>query len=707
MNKWFRNKELSWLSFNARILQEASDPGVPLMERLKFLGIFSSNLDEFFRIRVATLKRISLLGKKAKSIIGHRPKKILTEIQETVLRQHLVFDQIFQDISTELARKNIFIVNEKELDENQAVFVRSYFQRQVRPHLIPIMLDQIEHLPALRDQSTYLAVSLSRRKRPVVEKYALIEVPTHVCSRFLILPTVDKRRYVMLLDDVIRFCLDDIFSVFTFDRFKAFAVKLTRDAEIDFDDDFSQSYVKKLIKGLKKRKNGNPVRFVHDAKLPKSLFDILTKKLNLDRYDTLISGARYHNFRDFMDFPDFDLKQMKYKPVKSLPHPDFDPSKRLIDIIREKDVLLHYPYQSFDYIIDFLREAAIDPMVTSIKITVYRAVSESSVMNALINAARNGKAVTVVLELQARFDEEANLQWGDRLQEEGVRVIFGVPGLKVHSKLCLVSRKENRSTVYFGIVGTGNFNEDTARIYSDHSLFTADKKITNEISKVFSFYNNNYKTTSFQHLIVSPFNMRKKFNKLIRQEIKNAQSGKEAYIFLKLNNLVDPEIIKLLYEASESGVEVRLIVRSMFSLVTGLPRFSEKIKAVGIVDKYLEHTRIFVFANGGDPKYYISSADLMQRNLDRRVEVTCPVYDKAVREELRAFLDIQWRDNVKARVLDLDLENKINKNTADIGKIRAQREIYEYLKNRALTETAADIETPPAAKPAPSQAAVS
>ncbi len=677
----YRNKEISWLSFNSRVLQEAADPGVPLIERLKYLAIFSSNLDEFFRVRVATLRRLSYLGKKSRKIIGHDARDVLSEIQDIVLEQHKEFDNIYLEILAELAKEKIFIINEQQLNEEQGEFVKEYFHYNVRPKLVPIMLDQIDEMPDLHDHYIYLAVTLSKIASSKKPKFALIELPTASLSRFLILPQIGDHRYIILLDDVIRYCLEDIFSMLGYDHFEAHTIKLTRDAELDIKDDFSQSFIKKISKSLKQRKEANPVRFIYDANLPKQLLNLFVDKLGIGDHDTLIAGTRYHNFKDFMSFPNFGSKHLRYQPLELLPHNKITLHERMIDIVDKNDILIHFCYQPFDYVIDMLREAAIDPKVISIKVTVYRLAKNSAVINALVNAAKNGKDVTVIMELQARFDEEANIRWANALQEEGVRVISGVPGLKVHSKLVLITRIKGSGRSRYAMLGTGNLNEDTAPIYSDHLLCTSDRKITAEVDKVFEFFENNYKVNNFKHLIVSPFNTRNKIMGLIHKEIKNAKSGKEAWIFIKLNNLVDSEVIDKLYEASQAGVKVKLIVRSMFSLIPGVEGMSENIKAISIVDKFLEHSRIFIFCNDGDEKYYISSADLMPRNLDHRVEVTCPIYDKEIQEELRSFMELQWNDNVKARILNETLDNNINEN--DTGRpIRAQFDFYDYLKSR-------------------------
>ena len=675
----YTNKEISWLSFNGRVLQEAADSSVPLFERIKFLGIYSSNLDEFFRVRVATLKRLSKMDKEAKKITGLNPDAILKEMQSIVLEQNSRFETVYEEILEALAKEKIYIINENHLNRGQGEFVRRYFQQKVRPKLIPIMMDQVDKFPEMREQCIYLAVHLIRHNDSPKTKHALIEVPTDVLPRFLILPQSGRRRYIILLDDVIRFNLEDIFSIFRFDEFRAYTVKLTRDSELDIDDDMSQSMIKKLSKSLKQRKGGNPVRFIYDAEMPKSLLNIFIEGLNLSDEDALIPGGRYHNFKDFMNFPDFKSNHLQYETILPLPHHDIDRQKSLMKTIDERDILIHYPYQSFHYVIDFLREASIDPKVSSIKFTLYRVAKYSSVINALINAVRNGKSVVVVLELQARFDEEANIYWANKLKEEGVKVIYGVPGLKVHSKLCLVTRKKKGGVSRYAIIGTGNYNENTARIYSDHSLFTADKRLTGDVSKIFDFFENNYNISTFKNLIVAPFDLRKKINKFIKNEIKNAQEGQEAYIFLKANNLVDSKIIKHLYTASQAGVKIKLIVRSMFSLIPGIEGVSENIQAISIVDKFLEHSRIFMFCNGGDEKIFISSADIMPRNLDRRVEVTCPIYDVNIKRELKTFLDIQWKDNVKARILNEPLDNQFRPGDS-FRHVRTQWDIYDFLQ---------------------------
>jgi polyphosphate kinase len=692
MKEKLTNKEISWLSFNARVLQEAADPTVPLLERIRFLGIFSSNLDEFFRVRVATLRRLSNLGKKAKKIVVHDPKKVLKTIQETTLAQHRHFDMVYKQLLKELAKERIFIIKDTQLTADQGQFVTEYFRLVVRPHLMPIVLTNASKFPTLRDDSIYLATALTDNGGSTKPKYALIEVPRDGARRFLLLPSIQGDRYIILLDDVIRYCLQDIFSLFGMASFQAYTIKVTRDAELDIEDDVTESYIRKVSKSLKQRKQGAPVRFVHDSNISQPLLDFLTKSLRFSKDDTLIPGSEYHNFKDFMKFPQIGSSSLRHEPMVPLPHKDIDPKGSLLSSIADRDILLHFPYQSFDNILALLREAAIDQNVTSIKIALYRVAQNSSVVNALINAVKNGKSVTAVVELQARFDEAANISLANRLQEEGVRVIYGVPGLKVHAKLCLITRKQKRKEVHYACIGTGNFNEDTTGVYSDHCLLTADKRLTSEVNSVFDFFDNKYRLADYKHLMVSPFNSRKRLVKLLRAEMRNAKKGKEAYAFIKLNNLADIDMIRLLYQASKAGVKIRLNVRGMFSLVPGESGYSENIEAIGIVDKFLEHSRIFVFANAGSPRYFLSSGDWMTRNLDRRVEVTTPIYDKSIQAELQRFMDIQWSDNVKARILNRELDNHFRR-TVSPKQTRSQVAIYEYLKQLHTTRRDAVVAT--------------
>jgi polyphosphate kinase len=676
MSKSYTPKEISWLSFNERVLQEAENKEIPLIERFKFLGIYSNNLDEYFRVRVATLKRLSQLGVKSKNILGYNPKATVKKIQEIVLEQNTRFEKTYLSLIQELDKHKIHIINEKQLNQEQAEFVRNYFIKEVRSRLMPYIIEKDAELPNLTDDAIYLAISLYNKDAGRM-RHALLEIPTDVLPRFTVLPEIGDDKYIIFLDDIIRFGLKDIFFIFDFDEFSAYTIKLTKDAELEIVDDISGSFIDKLSRSIHQRKWGSPVRFIHDRKMPDDLLRILTRKLNFGPDDVVIPADRYHNFKDFMRFPNLGKKKFYYEPMVPLAHRDIQHGKSILSAIKKKDIMLCFPYHSFDHFIDLLREASIDPYVTSIQITLYRLARNSSVINALLNAARNGKHVTTVVELQARFDEEANILWGNKLQEEGVKVIYGVPGLKVHSKLLMITRVKNDITQRYAAVGTGNFNEDTARVYTDFLLFTTNLKITNDVQKVFNFFNVNYKKENYYHLVLSPFSLRNKMILLIENEIKNAQAGKKAYIHLKLNNITDNEVIDMLYEASAAGVNIRLIVRGMISLVPGAKDISENIKAIGIVDRFLEHSRFMIFCNGGNEEIYISSADLMTRNIDHRIEVTCPVFDKTIKSEIRRIFEILWNDNVKARKLDASLSNKFVKPGKE--NHQSQVEVYEYL----------------------------
>lgn len=672
------NRELSWLAFNERVLQEANDKSVPLIERIKFLGIFSNNRDEFFRVRVATLKRILKHQKKAEELMGENPTLLLDKIQKTVIEQQNKFETIYQSILKELGKKNIAILNEKELSRTQGAFVKNYFKDKIMPTLFPIMLDSSMPFPYLKDKSGYLIIKLGRTDKEKKSKYALIEVPTDVHSRFVVLPKEKEKNYIILLDDVIRYCLEDVFQNFEHDYIESYNIKLTRDAEIDMDNDISKSFVEKISKGLKARKRGQPVRLVYDSRIAPDILEFIMKKIKLGKEDNPIPGGRYHNFKDFISFPNIGTPDLSYKKIQPVKHPDLKNQRSVFKVIGQKDVMITYPYQSFDHIIDMLREASIDPKVQSIKITLYRAGKVSNVVKALINAVKNGKSVTAVIELRARFDEESNLFWAEKLQEEGARVIYGVPGLKVHSKMFCISRKEGGKNKLYAHIGTGNFNEDTSKVYTDHSLLTADPRITEEVDKVFGFYEDNFKAGNYKHLLVSPFFMRKRLIQLIDQEIKNARSKKPAYIILKLNNLVDAVMIKKLYEASASGVKIKLIVRGICSLVAGVKGISDNIETISIVDKFLEHSRVFIFCNSGEEKYFISSADWMTRNLDHRSEVAVPIYDNEIQQQLKKIIHTLWSDNTKARILGSTQNNEYKKSKGK--KIRAQEELFTLFK---------------------------
>lgn len=676
MNIRIRNKEISWLSFNERLLQEASKKEVPLIERLKFLGIYSNNLDEFFRIRVAILRRLASIDNLVLNE-GEQPAEILDLIEQTVISQSQWFERIYDQLLKDLAEEDIYIINEGHLTAEQGEYVTTFFKDEVRPRIMPVIIKKNQPLPSLNDDAIYLAVVMAKSKK---EEYALIEVPTDILPRFVIMPSTDHKRHIILLEDVIRYELKDIFYMFSFKTIKSYIVKVTRDAELDLDDDVAESYVKILSKSLEKRGNSELVRFVHDKEIPENFLALLLKKLNFDRDDVIIGGSRIHNFKDFMGFPSIGKKHLYYNTISPLPHPDISQGEPILSAIAKKDILLHFPYHSFYSFIDLLREASIDPKVTEIRMTAYRMAKNSNVIHALINAARNGKKVTVVLELRARFNEQDNIQWGNQLTREGVKVILGVPGLKVHSKLCLITRKEEKELVHYACVGTGNFNEMTARVFSDQMLWTANPALSKEVYKIFDFFQKNYKIGRYHHLLVSPFTMRYKMIQMIRQETQAARNGEKAAIYIKCNNLVDPEIIGKLYDAARAGVDVRLSVRGMFSLISSSEEENYSIPSVGIIDRYLEHSRVYYFFNSGKENIYISSADLMSRNLDRRVEVTVPVYDPTLKKELIAFLNLQWNDNTSARILDNELTNQIN-HRGDQTTLTSQVAFYEFLQS--------------------------
>lgn len=674
------NRETSWLHFNARVLQEAADENVPLIERIKFLGIYSNNLDEFYRVRVATVNRMLGLNKKMVADIDPIPKKTLKEISKITVAQQQEFSRIFKVLLKQLGKENIFIINEKELSAGQGLFLRQYFRDHVRSKLFPMMLNTLK-ASALKDKSIYLTVHLQVKFKPALARFAIIKVPVVPLGRFVILPSQSNKKFIILLEDVIRYNLKDIFSIFGFDTFQSYTIKFTRDAELDIDNDISKSFVEIMTESLKQRSIAPPVRLIYDRDMPLSLLDALAEKLQVTERDTLVSSNMYQNFKDFMNFPNVGSPALEYEKFPPLEHARLNMNMSILAQIRGGDIMLQYPYQSFNYLIDLLREASIDPQVKAIKMTLYRVARESSVVNALINAARNGKEVTVFLELQARFDEEVNIYWSEKMQQEGVRVIQTITGFKVHCKLLLIRRREAEKNVYYANIGTGNYNESTATVYADCSLFTADKQIVTDVNTVFHMFDSKYHQPRFKQLVVAPFHMRGFFIKMLAEEIKNAKAGKEAWAILKLNNLVDSKIIKKLCEASQAGVKIQLIIRGICVLVPGIKGQSDNITAISIVDKYLEHSRILVFSNGGNAKYFISSADWMIRNFDHRIEVACPVNNKEIQSELYTMLQIQLQDNTKSRIISNTQPNQYRHHQGTL-RIRSQEETYLYFKNK-------------------------
>jgi len=673
------NRELSWLSFNDRVLQETTDPSVPLIERIRFLGIFSNNLDEFFKVRVATIKRMIDIQHGTRRVEGIKPQRLMSKIQKKVLTLQNKFETAFHKIVGELEAKDIFIINDKEIKPEQEEFIENYFQERIRPIISPIMLNNIEQFPYLKERSIYLAIKLSDSENSVKKEYALIEIPTDATSRFIVLPSTNHAKFIILLEDIIRYSLKDVFSIFKFDTFEAWTIKLTRDAELDMDNDVSQSFLEKISKGVLGRMTGQPVRFVFDNSIAKDLLDYLIDRIGLDEDNNLIPGGRYHNFKDFMNFPKVGPDDLEYNKMPPVDHPLVKSNNSIFEQMRNKDFMLHVPYQDFSIFISLLQEASIDPKVKEICITIYRVAKHSKVINALINACRNGKKVTVIVELQARFDEEVNIYWSRRLEEEGANINFGIPNLKVHAKLVHIVRKEGTKIENYSCVSTGNFHEGNAGVYSDLILFTADKRITTEVKRVFDFFDHTYRNLKFKHLVASPLYMRRKFYRLIDNEIKNANAGKKAWIILKINNLVDKDIIEKLYQANSAGVQIKLNVRGICSLKPGISGMSENIEAISIVDRNLEHARIMIFCNDGDEKFYISSADWMTRNLDRRIEIACPIYDKDIQNEIRDMIKIQQSDTVKARIIDGNQDNNYVEKSKD-SPIRSQYKLYEYYK---------------------------
>jgi polyphosphate kinase len=672
-------RDVSWLSFNARVLQEAGDKTVPLRERIRFLGIFSNNLDEFFRVRVATLRRMIEVGNKANMHLEQTPDKILEDINTQVTIQQNQFNRTWTNILTDLENQKIFLVNEKQINKEQQRFVLSYFNDNVRSNIVPLMLESLRAFPNLNDKSIYLACKLSAKDESIPQRFALVSVPVRL-PRFIILPSTENGSYIILLEDIIRFCLPIIFSYFGYDTFSSNIIKVTRDAEIDIDNDLSTSLIQKIENGLKYRKKGKRVRFIFDKDIDSLLLNYLIKRLGLTNKDSIQSGERIHNFKDFINFPDavFEKKNPRKKPFI---HPLLQNVNSVTNVVLERDILLNFPYHSFDSVIDLLREAAIAPDVVSIKVTCYRLASQSNIINALTNAVRNGKSVTVILELRARFDEEANLEWKETLEEAGVKVFIGAPNLKVHAKLCLIKKRINNHTIHFGFVSTGNLNEKTAGLYGDHCLLTSDRNIMADVNRIFAYLENpknNQPLKDCKKLIVSPVSMRKHFQMLIDKEIKSAYEGKHASIILKLNSLSDEELIIKLYEAARAGVKIKMIIRGICCMFTENKKFKKKVKAISIVDEYLEHARVMIFNHDGKEKVFISSADWMLRNLDHRVEAACPVTDKEIQQELKDILNIQLSDNVKARILDNELSNTYVENS-DTKKVRSQIETYNYL----------------------------
>ncbi|ARN77066.1 polyphosphate kinase 1 [Nonlabens spongiae] len=680
MENRYYNRELSWLKFNARVLQEASDKTVPLIERLRFLGIFSNNLDEFFKVRYATIQRIQRAGKNAtKSLGGISAEDLLVEINKEVIEVQALSFRILEELEGELKNENIILVDETEVSKEHEVYIRTYFNEKISPALGTIIIKDSLPFPQLRDGYGYLAVRMKLKDGGL--QHAFIEKPKHL-ERFVVLPQLegDDRQYIILLDDLIRHRMHYIFSIFDYQEIEAHMIKVTLDAELDMDIDLKNSLLEKIRRSVYDRKDGDPVRFVYDKEINDETLQLILDKLNVEDTDSKIPGGRYHNRRDYLKFPSLGRKDLLYEEQPPLPINGVPALGSLLDRIEKGDILQYTPYHTFINTVKFLREAALDPDVQTIKITIYRLAEISQIAGSLINAAKNGKQVTVSIELQARFDEQANINYAELMQEEGIEMIFGVPGLKVHCKACCITRVRNGKTTRYGFISTGNFNESTARIYTDYTLFTTNKKILKEVEKVFDFFKVNYKIYKYKHLLVSPHSLRAGIEKLVNREIAFAKAGKKAHIRIKLNSFSDFKMVDLFYKASQAGVKIELIVRGICCLIPGVKGMSENIKVISIVDRYLEHPRVYYFHNDGDSDVFISSADLMGRNLDMRVEIACPIYDDKIKQEIIETMDICWRDNVKARIIDQEQTNAYVQNAQE--PVRSQYATYEYYQQK-------------------------
>ncbi|HHG3546506.1 TPA: polyphosphate kinase 1 [Vibrio parahaemolyticus] len=677
--KLYIEKELSWLSFNERVLQEAADKTVPLIERIRFLGIFSNNLDEFYKVRFADVKRRILINQERGG--SDNSKRLLSKMQAKALKLNEQFDELYSELIREMARRRIFLVNEHQLDEAQEKWITKYFRKEVMPHITPLLMkDEIDVLQFLKDEYAYIAVELRKEDH---SQYALIEIPTDHLPRFVMVPEQKgkRRKTIILLDNIIRYCLDELFKgFFDYDELAGYAMKMTRDAEYDLRNEIEYSLLEQMSAGVNQRLTAMPVRFVYEREMPQEMLDFLCSKLRISNYDNLIPGGRYHNFKDFIAFPNVGREYLENKPMPPMKCADFEGYANSFEAIKAKDILLYYPYHTFDHIGELVRQASFDPKVLSIKINIYRVAKDSRLMNSLIDAVHNGKNVTVVVELQARFDEEANIEWSKVLTEAGVHVIFGAPGLKIHSKLLMISRREGDDIIRYAHIGTGNFHEKTARIYTDFSLLTADQEITNEVCNVFGYIENPYRPVKFNHLMVSPRNSRTQIYRLIDNEIANAKAGKKAGLTIKVNNLVDKGIVTRLYAASNAGVKINMIIRGMCALVPGIEGVSENIRIISIVDRFLEHPRVVITHNDGDPQVYISSADWMTRNIDHRIEVAAPVRDPRLKQRIIDITNIHFTDTVKARLIDKEMSNSYVPR-GNRKKVRSQVAIYDYLKN--------------------------
>lgn len=677
-NNEYINREISWLQFNGRVLQEASDKNVPLIERLRFLGIFSNNLDEFFKVRYATVKRIVDAGKAGKNELGGIKAKALLEIiTKIVIEQQSESLDALNSVKDDLENENIYVINEKQIEHAQRDYIKKYFIQDVSPALVTIILNDLVTLPNLKDSGAYLAVRMEMKNQS--KQFALVEIPKNI-NRFLVLPKQGDKNFIIMIDDLIRYCLSDIFNIFDYNSISAHMIKITRDGELDFESDLSKSFMDKISDSVKHRQVGDPVRFVYDKTINDDTLEYLMTKMGIDETDSIIPGGRYHNRRDYMGFPSLGKKDLMYDKMEALPVKGLSLESSIFEAISNKDYLLYAPYHTFSYVVKFLREAALDPKVKTIKITIYRLAQISHIASALINAAINGKTVTVSIELRARFDEQANIDYAQQMQNEGVNLIFGVQGLKVHSKMCVIEREEKKKLKRYGFISTGNFNESTAKIYTDYTLFTSNQSILKDVNKIFNFFDTNFKIYRYKHLITSPHYTQKSVFKLINAEIEKVKNGEQGSIRLKMNSISSYKMIDKLYEASNAGVKIQMIVRGICCLIPGIKGMSENIEVISVIDKFLEHSRLYIFGSGSHVKLYISSADWMTRNIDNRVEVSCPIYDEDVKQEILDTFNICWSDNVKARLINSPTENEYRVNNNP--KIRSQTAIHDYYLNK-------------------------
>jgi len=672
----FKNRELSWLDFNERVLQEAADITVPLIERLRFIGIFSNNLDEFYKVRYATVKRLALSKEGVKKFYkGENAKDLLNLITERAIqlqnRSNLILDFILKD----LEKENIFIVDEQAIPKDSISYIKSFFLDKIQPKLKIVLLNEKVDFPQLSESSCFLIIKVESKNKNL--NYAIIQFPDEF-ERFIVIKNQDVK-YVIMIDDIIRYHLFEIFKIFNPSNISANMIKFSRDAELDFDDDISKSYLEKISQSVKDRLKGDPLRFVYDKEIDPNTLKFLLEKMNINsEIDSVIPGGKYHNKKDYMNFPILN-NDLAYDKIEQLVIKDFYKHKTVFESIDQRDFLVHTPFHKFNHILTFLSEASIDPEVKRICITIYRLSKLSSVANTLINAAKNGKEVVVQIELQARFDETNNIDYAKLMQYQGVKLIFGIPTLKVHAKVCVVEKLINNKILKYGFISTGNFNESTAKIYTDFTIFTSNQSLLDEISNVFEFFNFNYKKFKYEKLIISPYNTKKFFRSLIKNEIKNAKRGKDAFIKIKLNNITNYEMVEELYKAADEGVKIYLIVRGICCLVPNQKNTHNNIELISIVDKFLEHTRMFIFCNNGKNKTYISSADWMTRNLDNRVEVTIPIEDEKISNQLNDIFSIYWNDNQKSRYVNSENNNEYRKNK--LGIIRSQSQVYNYHNN--------------------------